>query len=87
MPSILSDLYFGRCRPFERPCSESLQHQIDQVCAAQTAFEAKLTAELRAEFGAYLSECAKLSALSEEAEFAEGFRLGVRLMAASLGGK
>jgi len=81
MPSILSDLYNGRCRPFARACSAEYRSCLSAVCEAEARFMQKLPEELQAEFRQYVSVSAELSSVGGEEDFIEGFRLGVRLMA------
>ena len=50
MPSILSDLYNGKCRPFARAYSVKYQKQLSAVCEAENQLMKKLPEELRAEF-------------------------------------
>jgi len=81
MPSILSDLYNGRCRPFARSYSAEYRSRLSAVCEAEERFMQKLPEELRSEFRQYVSVSAELSSVGGEEDFIEGFRLGVRLMA------
>ena len=81
MPSILSDLYNGRCRPFARSYSAEYRSCLSAVCEAEERFMQKLPEELLSEFRQYVSVSAELSSVGGEEDFIEGFRLGVRLMA------
>ena len=85
MPSILSDLYNGKCRPFARPYSAAYQKQLSAVCAAQDELIGKLPQDLRCEFIQYCAVSLELSSIGSEEDFIEGFRLGARLMSAALG--
>lgn len=80
MPSILSDLYNGKCRPFARAYSVKYQKQLSAVCEAENQLMKKLPEELRAEFRGYLNAASELFALGGEEDFVEGFRLGARLV-------
>ena len=79
-PSILSDLYNGKCRPFARSYSAEYQKQFSAVCAAEARLLSKLPEELHPEFREYAAISSELFSLGCEEDFIEGFRLGARLI-------
>ena len=81
MPSIISDLYNGKCRPFARSYSAAYQKQLSVVCRTEEQLMEKLPEELRPEFMQYLNVSSELSTLGCEEDFIEGFRLGARIVA------
>ena len=84
MPSILSDLYNGKCRPFARSYSAEYQKQLSAVCEAEIHLLSKLPEELRPEFREYAAISSELFSLGCEEDFIEGFRLGARLMSEAI---
>lgn len=87
MPHILSDIYRRAYEPASVACGPSSPYrkQLSALELLETAFRSKLTPELTEEYERLRKAQHSLSFLECESDFAEGFRLGVRLMVAALG--
>lgn len=86
MSSILSELYIGSYRPYHRPADPFSEYakQAQTVSRLEETLLHRLPDELRASFQEYVSAADRLSFLGGEEEYAEGFRLGARLMIEAL---
>lgn len=86
MKSILSQLYEGEIAPMEnfQPTLEKYQKKWQESLAHDSKFVDKLDESMRKEFEILMDEHFDLFPLEMSQVFADGFKLGVRMMCETL---
>ena len=90
MDSVIEKLFYGRINPSEtpRPGDAYTLKLEEQYRQSYEALAGKLDQPLRKELGCVMEDCTALDTREGAAFFAEGFRLGARMMLDALyGGK
>ena len=86
MDKILSELYHGNYSALDAPFDKNADYAkaMSRATALEEALRAALPAELKAKFEEYVNANAAVLMAYGEKDFAEGVRLGARLMLAVL---
>ena len=79
---IISELWYGNIEPQGRsiPRSKEYKQLLNKICEYEEQFRGIFSPEQQKDFEDYENATISVSAISEEASFVEGFRLGAKIM-------
>ena len=80
--SVLSDLWYGNIEPQDRtiPRNSEYKKLLSKICEYEDKFRGIFSPEQQNEFEDYENATISVTAISEEASFVEGFRLGAKMI-------
>ena len=80
--SVLSDLWYGNIEPQDRkiPRDKEYKQLLNKICKYEEQFRGIFSPEQQKDFEDYENATISVTAISEEASFVEGFRLGAKIM-------
>ena len=79
---MLSELWYGNIEPQDRTIPRNSEHKklLSKICEYEEKFRGIFSPEQQKDFEDYENATISVSAISEEASFVEGFRLGAKIM-------
>lgn len=79
---MLSELWYGNIEPQDRkiPRDKEYKQLLNKICKYEEQFRGIFSPEQQKDFEDYENATISVTAISEEAAFVYGFRLGARMM-------
>ena len=79
---MLSELWYGNIEPQDRkiPRDKEYKQLLNKICEYEEQFRGIFSPEQQKDFEDYENATISVTAISEEAAFVYGFRLGARIM-------
>jgi len=79
---VLSELWYGNIEPQDRtiPRNGEYKKLLSKICEYEEQFRGIFSPEQQKDFEDYENATISVTAISEEAAFVEGFRLGAKMM-------
>ena len=79
---VLSELWYGNIEPQDRkiPRDKEYKQLLNKICKYEEQFRGIFSPEQQKDFEDYENATISVTAISEEAAFVYGFRLGARMM-------
>ena len=79
---LLSELWYGNIEPQDCtiPRNSEYKHLLTKICEYEEQFRGILSPEQQKDFEDYENSTISVTAISEEAAFVYGFRLGAKMM-------
>ena len=80
--SVISELWYGNIEPQGRsiPRNKEYKQLLNKICEYEEQFRGIFSPEQQKAFEDYESATISVTAISEEASFVEGFRLGAKMI-------
>ena len=79
---MLSELWYGNIEPQDRTIPRNSEHKklLSKICEYEEKFRGIFSPEQQKDFEDYENATISVTAISEEASFVEGFRLGAKMI-------
>ena len=79
---VINELWYGNIEPQDRkiPRDKEYKQLLKKICEYEEQFRGIFSPEQQKDFEDYENATISVAAISEEASFVEGFRLGAKIM-------
>ena len=79
---VISELWYGNIEPQDRkiPRDKEYKQLLNKICKYEEQFRGIFSPEQQKAFEEYENATISVTAISEEASFVEGFRLGAKIV-------
>ena len=79
---VISELWYGNIEPQDRkiPRDKEYKQLLKKICEYEEQFRGIFSPEQQKDFEDYENATISVTAISEEASFVEGFRLGAKMI-------